>query len=214
MNPATHLTNDLIALGAASMPTEGLIQILLCGRVDNEECRRAAAALLLSPNARVEALLDLSRGPQLLAALELGRRALLWPSPRGQQIRGPSDVAALAAPRCQAGEEVLLAFALDARLAVTRVLEVARGHVDEVVARPADVLGPVLATGCRHLALAHRHLSGDPTPSRDDERCTLRLLDCARELGMVLLDHVVLGDEGHTSMRRIGLLPAADLRYR
>ena len=214
MNRTAFLSDDILSLGAAAMSTEALLRVLFGGRIDDDEVTRATDALCLAPRARVETIRDLDHGPQLLAVLELGRRPLLWPSPLGLRICGPADLAALALPRCTGGEEVLLAFALDARLAVARVFEVARGGVDEVMARPAEVLGPVLSAGCRFFALAHRHPSGDPTPSAVDERCTLRLLDGARALGMGLLDHVVLGDDGHVSMRRAGLLPPADGRYR
>lgn len=214
MNSASPLSCDLLALGAAAMPTEDLIHILLDGYVDDDEARRAARALRLSTSARLEALRELAPGPQLLAALELGRRALLWPPPRGHRITGPSDIAAIATPRCADDEEVLLAFALDERLQVARLVEVARGRPDRVEARAADVLGPVLAAGCRRVVLAHNHLSGDPTPSAEDERGTLRLFEGARELGVRLLDHVVLGEEGHVSLLRAGVLPGGDSRYR
>ena len=45
-------------------------------------------------------------------------------------------------------------------------------------------------------AYAERRISGDPTPSPDDARLTLRLCAAADVLDIALLDHLIVGDEG------------------
>lgn len=213
MSPLSALADDLLAFGAAALPTEALLRLLLGPEARDEELHRLSEALALAPQARLEALRAAEHGPALLAALELGRRALLWPPPTRVPIRSPSDVAAVAAARVPDGAESLLVLALDERLGLARAFFAAHGSPDEVKARPSDVLGPVLSAGCRRFVLCHRHLSGDPTPSGVDKRATLRLFERGRELGAALLDHVVLGDGGHVSMLRAGLLSPLDRRY-
>jgi DNA repair protein RadC len=55
----------------------------------------------------------------------------------------------------------------------------------------------------------HNHPSGDPTPSPDDARLTLRLAQAADILDMPLLDHLIVGDAGrYFSFREAGTLTA------
>ena len=57
--------------------------------------------------------------------------------------------------------------------------------------------------------LLHNHPSGDPTPSPDDARLTLRLCAAADVLDLPLLDHLIVGDEHrYFSFREAGLMEA------
>ncbi|MDO8472632.1 MAG: JAB domain-containing protein, partial [Dehalococcoidia bacterium] len=51
------------------------------------------------------------------------------------------------------------------------------------------------------IILGHNHPSGDPSPSIDDIRTTKRLVDAGKILGIEVLDHIIVGEEGHTSLR-------------
>jgi DNA repair protein RadC len=70
-----------------------------------------------------------------------------------------------------------------------------------------------LTPGTTALLVVHNHPSGDPTPSPDDARLTLRLAQAADVLDMPLLDHLIVGDAGrYFSFREAGTLaaPVAD----
>ncbi len=56
-------------------------------------------------------------------------------------------------------------------------------------------------------------ISGDPTPSPDDARLTLRLCAAADVLDLPLLDHLIVGDEHrYFSFREAGLMGATPAR--
>ncbi len=55
------------------------------------------------------------------------------------------------------------------------------------------------------LVIAHNHPSGDPTPSADDVAVTRELVQAGRLLDIEVLDHLVIGDGRHVSLRRKGL---------
>jgi DNA repair protein RadC len=57
-----------------------------------------------------------------------------------------------------------------------------------------------------HVALAHNHPSGDPTPSPEDRALTRRLKDGGDLLGVTVLDHVVLGEDKYYSFADHGTL--------
>jgi DNA repair protein RadC len=66
-----------------------------------------------------------------------------------------------------------------------------------------------LTPGTTALLVMHNHPSGDPTPSPDDARLTLRLAQAANILDMPLLDHLIVGDAGrYFSFREAGALSA------
>jgi DNA repair protein RadC len=46
------------------------------------------------------------------------------------------------------------------------------------------------------VVFVHNHPSGDPAPSQEDIEITRRLKETGEMLGIRVLDHVVLGDEG------------------
>jgi DNA repair protein RadC len=54
--------------------------------------------------------------------------------------------------------------------------------------------------------LIHNHPSGDPTPSQADIRMTKTIVDIAKPLGITVHDHIIVGKNGHTSLKSIGVM--------
>jgi DNA repair protein RadC len=72
---------------------------------------------------------------------------------------------------------------------------VSRGTRDSTPVCIPDVFVPACLTpGTTGVMVVHNHPSGDPTPSPDDARLTLRLCAAADVLDMPLLDHLIVGD--------------------
>jgi DNA repair protein RadC len=46
----------------------------------------------------------------------------------------------------------------------------------------------------------------NPDPSRDDREITARLIECAKLLGIRVLDHVIIGRNGYFSFSEEGLI--------
>lgn len=80
------------------------------------------------------------------------------------------------------------------------------GSIDEAAIHPREVIRKALDIGASALILVHNHPSGDPSPSRADIQITQRIAEAGRLLGIVVHDHVIVGREGHTSLRAKGLL--------
>jgi DNA repair protein RadC len=71
-----------------------------------------------------------------------------------------------------------------------------RGTRDCTPVSLPDVFVPAcLTVGTTGVMVVHNHPSGDPTPSADDARLTLRLCEAADILELPLVDHLIVGDD-------------------
>jgi DNA repair protein RadC len=52
----------------------------------------------------------------------------------------------------------------------------------------------------------HNHPSGDPTPSHADIEMTRVIVDVAKSLGIEVHDHIIVGKEGHASLKGLKLI--------
>lgn len=82
----------------------------------------------------------------------------------------------------------------------------ARGSVNHTPVYPREVVKRALELQATALILVHNHPSGDPTPSRADIEMTREVKQAAEVLGIVLHDHLIMGNGRHLSFRREGLL--------
>ncbi|MEP2235134.1 MAG: DNA repair protein RadC [Alteripontixanthobacter sp.] len=82
----------------------------------------------------------------------------------------------------------------------------ADGSIDEASIHPREVIKRGLDIGATALILVHNHPSGNPEPSRADVQITNRIAEAGRLLGITVHDHVIVGREGHVSLRAKGLI--------
>ncbi len=95
---------------------------------------------------------------------------------------------------------------LDTRSRVLAVDSVSVGSVDHTFMGPREVFRDALLRGASSIVLAHNHPSGDHTPSAADRAVTRRLGRAGVSIGVPLVDHLVIGDRGFTSLAREGCL--------
>ena len=81
-----------------------------------------------------------------------------------------------------------------------------QGSVDEASVHVREVIARAIALGATALIIVHNHPSGDPTPSSQDIRLTRDLVDAGRHMKVTVHDHVIVGAQGRTSMRAMGLI--------
>lgn len=80
------------------------------------------------------------------------------------------------------------------------------GSLDEAAIHPREVVKRALDLGAAALILVHNHPSGSPEPSRADVAVTNRIAEAGRLLGITVHDHVIVGKEGHVSLKARGLV--------
>jgi DNA repair protein RadC len=81
-----------------------------------------------------------------------------------------------------------------------------RGTVDHAPVYPREVVRRALEVSASAIILVHNHPSGDPTPSRADIQMTKQIVEAARSLGVEVHDHLIVGREGVSSFRQLGLM--------
>ncbi|MBM3285953.1 MAG: DNA repair protein RadC [Candidatus Eisenbacteria bacterium] len=158
-----------------------------------------------------QALLEIpSVGPaqacRVLAAVELGRRVWVRAGPAERPVRGPEDVQERCRGYAAARKEHFLALHLNTRQIVVREELVSVGSLNASIVHPREVFRSAILESAASLILVHNHPSGDPTPSDDDIRITMRLAEVGELVGIPLTDHVVLGESTYYSFRGSKLL--------
>lgn len=75
------------------------------------------------------------------------------------------------------------------------------GTVDHTPVYPREVVKRALELSSTAVILLHNHPSGDPTPSQADILMTQKIIEVAKPLGIAVHDHIIIGKEGHTSLK-------------
>ena len=83
---------------------------------------------------------------------------------------------------------------------------VADGDIDEAAIHPRKVIHKAMDIGAAALILVHNHPSGNPEPSRADIQITQKIMEAGRLLGVTVHDHVIIGRQGHVSLKAKGLI--------
>jgi DNA repair protein RadC len=81
-----------------------------------------------------------------------------------------------------------------------------RGTVDHTPVYPREVVKRALELSATAIILVHNHPSGDPTPSRADIEMTKLIIDTAKPLGITVHDHIIIGKDGHASLKGLKLI--------
>ena len=80
------------------------------------------------------------------------------------------------------------------------------GTVDHTPVYPREVIKRALELSATALILVHNHPSGDPTPSSADIQMTKAIVDIANPLGISVHDHIIVGKNGHASLKGMRLI--------
>ena len=81
-----------------------------------------------------------------------------------------------------------------------------QGTIDHTPVYIREVIKRALELSATAIILVHNHPSGDPTPSRADIEMTRHIMDAAKKLSIVVHDHIIVGRDGHASLKGLGLM--------
>jgi len=161
------------------------------------------------PGPAMESLAGLgpAKAASLRAALELGRRLDARPLARGRPLRGPLDVQRHFSSRLRGlRRECFHVLLLDGRHRLLSVDPVSVGTLTASLVHPREVFREAIRCAAAAILLVHNHPSGDPTPSTEDRAVTRRLSTSGELLGIRVVDHVIVAEDGYFSFREAGEL--------
>ena len=78
---------------------------------------------------------------------------------------------------------------------------IAKGELNTVSIEPREIFRPAIAYSAANIVMAHNHPSGDYTPSKEDIAFTKRIAEAGKELGIAVVDHIIIGTSGYCSIR-------------
>lgn len=116
-----------------------------------------------------------------------------------RKIQGAEDVNTLFRFLVDEARENFLVLHLNTKNRILCADALSRGSLNASIVHPREVFNSALLSAAAAIICVHNHPSGDTTPSAEDTIITKRLIECGRLLGVRVLDHVILGNEGFYS---------------
>ena len=144
---------------------------------------------------------------QIKAAFELANRLEGYPSADNKTvIKNPVDVAALVKNKLNGKKkEYFMTVLLDTRAQVIKICETSVGSLDTSIVHPREVFKEAISASAASVIFVHNHPSGDTSASEQDIGLTKRLVEAGQIIGIEVLDHIIIGDNKHLSMKASGL---------
>jgi DNA repair protein RadC len=205
--------------GADALPDYELLELLLFRSIPRRDVKPLAkdllekfgsfAAVLAAPPARLKEVegIGATTITDLKVALAVAQRVI-----RGE-VKGRPILSSWSAvlDYCRAAmafaekEEFRILF-LDKRNQLIADEVQQKGTVDHTPVYPREVAKRALELSATAIVLVHNHPSGDPTPSRADIEMTRSIVEVARPLGIAVHDHIIVGKDGHASLKALKLI--------
>jgi DNA repair protein RadC len=161
--------------------------------------------LLCLPVEKLKALKGLgpAKACAIRASHELSKRALSVDADVLPTIRSPADVANAAASIRKNKKENFVVLCLNARNQIIRKETISIGSLNASIVHPREVFQPAIKESAASIVLVHNHPSGDTKPSDDDIELTRRLVRAGEIMGIEVLDHVIVSEKKHLSMKEL-----------
>jgi len=103
-------------------------------------------------------------------------------------------------PEC----ECLVVLILNTRRKIKGHYFVSVGTMDTILCHPREIFRLAIMASAASIILMHNHPSGESQPSEADIKITRDLIRGGQLLKIDLVDHVVIGNSNHTSLRELG----------
>ena len=148
-----------------------------------------------------------AKAVKVLAALELGKRMVREKGEVRVRLGSPTEVYQHLKPVLQDLKvEVFKVLVVNTRNDLLGELTVARGGPSYSTVHPGEVFRQAILKSASGIILAHNHPSGDPSPSKEDRELTIRLKEAGNLLGILVQDHVIVGDHRYVSFLECDLM--------
>lgn len=204
--------------GAEALPDYELLEMVLFRALPRRDTKGIAKLLLArfgtfaevvsAPEPRLKEVQGV--GESVVTELKLVRAAALRLM-QSEIVQRPALASSrqvidylLAAQRYEHREQFRILF-LDKRNRLIADEVQQQGTVDHTPVYVREVVKRALELSATAIILVHNHPSGDPTPSRADIDMTKHIVATAAPLGISVHDHIIVGRDGHASLKSLRL---------
>lgn len=140
---------------------------------------------------------------QIIAACEIAKRISNPINVQKIKMKSSQDVANLLMNELRYEKrEVAKIVLLNTKNLLQKVIDISYGGSNFTMLDPKDIFIEAIKIGAPKIIIVHNHPSGDPTPSLEDFELTKRLIKAAKILGLEILDHIVIAEEGCESIMK------------
>lgn len=102
-------------------------------------------------------------------------------------------------------KEHFYALFLDTKNQVIGSELISVGTLNASLIHPREVFNAAIRASANAIILVHNHPSGDCKPSSEDKKITKKLVEGGNLLGVNVLDHIVIGKDGFSSLKENGV---------
>ena len=102
--------------------------------------------------------------------------------------------------------EHFIVISLDGTSRIIEKRVVSIGTINQSLVHPREVFRDAISDNAVGIIVAHNHPSGQLEPSLEDKKVTKRLKEAGKLLGINLLDHVILAENGFYSFQTEDIL--------
>lgn len=146
-----------------------------------------------------------ARKTRLIAAMELFNR--LSENKDIKAIHGPEDVFKYAYPYFRGlMQEHFSVMLLNTKNHILGIESITVGGLASSIVHPREVFAAAIKKRAAAIILLHNHPSGDPSPSKEDQQITTRMVKAGRVMDIPVLDHVIFGENRFVSLKEKGML--------
>jgi DNA repair protein RadC len=123
-------------------------------------------------------------------------------------LHGPVDAARILCSYLESEDrEHFVSMMLDVKNRVIGIHTVSIGNLNSAIVSPREVFKAAILANAASIIVGHNHPSGDVTPSPEDVQVTSVLKKAGELLGIEVLDHIIVGEEGaHASLKQLRML--------
>ena len=137
---------------------------------------------------------------QIVACFEIGRRFFAQSNSRSITVRTPQQVYEYLHDMARLPKEHLRGLYLNSRYQLIHDEVISIGSATANIVHPREVFRPAIEFSASAVILAHNHPSGEVTPSDADITITKQLQEAGALVGIELLDHIVVTEDGFSSI--------------
>jgi DNA repair protein RadC len=216
--PDDQPREKMMAKGKAALSNAELLAILLRTGKEGQSAVDVARSLLDSADNNLITLSNLSlddlmqhkgigeaKAITIMAALELGKRRRGAEANLPAEVKDSKDSYERFLPFIDdIRQEHFLVMYLNQSNHALKVECISNGGTTHVIADPKIIFKNALNLNATCIILGHNHPSGNPRPSEDDRQLTKKLVAAGKLLDIIVIDHIIIGNERYYSFRDHG----------